>query len=199
MPVQTGCITCGGVTFEFKREDSGVDELNWLNCPGYGGGYGGVAKRIPLGVWLQDPSKTIWDFIKKVDGKLPDDTLDWEVDEQRYKKFINLYGPRSMLFSKTETACEIPQQMGMTREEWMEEFKEIGPGGAVFRPDPIILLAVARKHWVDGGGVVVHGRNGEILRIGATVEIPGGGVKIGDKTIRNFKDLDKYFEDLKNK
>lgn len=199
MPFKIGSIRCGDTTFEFKRGESGVDELNWLDVPGHGGGFGGVAKRIPLGVWLQDPSKTIWDFIKKVNGKLPDDALDWQVDEDKYRKYVQLFGPRGMLFSKTETACEMPAQMGITREEWMNEFKEIGPAGEEFKPDPVILLAVARKHWVDGGGVVVHGRNGESFRIGGKIEIPGGGVKIGDTTLTDPRDLDKYFEDLKNK
>ena len=71
----------------------GTKSGSWLDCPKYKG----TALKIPTGVWIQDPNKYIFDFIEQVDGKLPEDTLDWKVDENKINAFEKLFGPEGML------------------------------------------------------------------------------------------------------
>lgn len=82
-----------------------------------------------------------------MDGNLPEDNLDWKVDEDRVKKYEDQFGPQAILFSETELSPDAIHEMGITREQWKEKFKQTFPNGNRYKPDPIILLAIARDFW----------------------------------------------------
>ena len=168
-----GCVSCGDLTFEVM----GSKNSSWLECSAYTG----VALKVPLGIWLQDPNKYIFDFITKVDGELPEDTLDWKVDEEKVTAFENMFGPQGMLFSETYSSPDTIQGMGITREQWKEKYKIKTPSGE-YKPDPIILLAVARDFWRKYPDAVV-------------VRLPTGERRIiGWEHLTKLNELDKLFE-----
>jgi hypothetical protein len=83
MPSNIIC-DCGGQRVEMKRSG------DWLRglC-----NFTGVEVKIPRGVWFQKPETKVFDFIIKTNGNLPEDSLDWAVDENKVKKYEGIYGP----------------------------------------------------------------------------------------------------------
>jgi hypothetical protein len=106
-----------------------------------------VELNVPRGFYCQRPDTDIFDLIKKIDGKLPEDNLNWEVDEEKIKNIAKQFGPESILFSAADFIDDIVKYMGITREQWGERYKQKLPNGGFFLPDPVILLAVARDFW----------------------------------------------------
>ena len=163
MPETRECVTCGGATFEYTGGDS-------LGCIDFDG----VELKAPRGVWFQKPETFTWHFIKDINSthaekyeNLPPNTLNWEVDEEYYKNYIKLFGPESMLFSRNEVETEAVHRMGVTRERWMEMYKQDLPNGQKYYPDPILLHAIAQRFWkVHGNVVVAHTHDGTNVEIG---------------------------------
>lgn len=155
----TNC-NCGGQEVEIGPAGDG----DWLGglCK-----FTGVELRIPRGVWFQRPLTEIFDFIKKVDGKLPEDNLEWVVDEEKVKNYEKQFGAEGMLFSAADFMVDTVKNMGITREQWKDRFKEKLPNGDFFYPDPIILLAVARDFWRRfPNAVVIHHPSGRKVVFG---------------------------------
>lgn len=154
MPNQTICASCGGQAFDIAW-NKGSDWLSGV-CSSTG-----VETKVPNGVWFQKPETSIPDFIIKVGGNLPEDSLDWKVDEDKVRNYEKIFGPQGMLFSNAESGSDAAQRIGLTREQWKMKYRQVMPSGETFYPDPIILWAIAFGFWDKYGPA-------------ALVTLPGG-------------------------
>ncbi|VVB72314.1 Uncharacterised protein [uncultured archaeon] len=159
MPDSATCNCCG------QQVEIGPDESgDWLGglCK-----FNGVELKIPRGVWFQNPETEIFDFIKKIDGKLPEDTLDWEVDEEKVKKYEKQFGPEGMLFSAADFIDDTIKNMGITREQWKDRYKQKLGENKYIIPDPLLLLAIARNFWRNyRDAVAIHDPSGKKIVFG---------------------------------
>jgi hypothetical protein len=159
MPESETC-NCGGQQVEIGPAEGG----DWLGglCK-----FTGIEVKIPRGVWFQKPMTQIFDFIKTVEGKLPEDTLDWEVDEEKVKRYEKKFGPEGMLFSSADFIDDTVKNMGITRDQWKNRNKQKLKDDEYFYPDPIILLAIARDFWRRyPDAVVIHHPSGKNIVFG---------------------------------
>lgn len=159
MPESTTC-NCGGQQVDIGADADG-DYLIGL-CK-----FTGIEIKIPMCVWFQKPMTQIFDFIKHIDGKLPEDTLDWEVDEEKVKRYEKQFGPEGMLFSAADFIDDTIKNMRITRDQWKERYKQNIKENEFFYPDPIILLAIARDFWRRyPEAVVIHHPSGKNIVFG---------------------------------